>query len=247
VRRLGQCLVLGVLVACTSPPPFEKPSTDSAATESVEPPQHSGSPEAEHHSFVPKEIPGAGRAAAAGTPARLKLRPVGLTPIYSGYFQNSELTQVLAADLGAFWPGMNVMVECSWESMAEGGALSLFVPLGEGRTPGLSSSLRGGQPIGVESIARLMAPLGSFRAALGARFDLRFLGFALRVVFHDPRSGRSCVATGAPGDPSGREVGACFECSSPRGAVQLCRAGEVWPASLIGPADALDQLAAALE
>jgi hypothetical protein len=161
--------------------------------------------------------------------------------------QNPELTEVLSTELGVFWPGMNVMVEGSWKSMAEGGALSLFVPLGEGRTPGLSAALRAEQPIGVESIERLMGALGSFRAALGARFDLRFLGFALRIVFHDPRSGRSCVATGAAGDPSGREVGACFECSSPQGAVQLCREGEVWPARLSGPADALDQLAAALE
>jgi len=172
---------------------------------------------------------------------------VGLTPIYSGYFQNPQLTQVLSAELGELWPGMNVMVECSWKSMAEGGVLSLFVPLGEGRTPELSAALRAGQPIGVESIERLMAPLGNFRAALGARFDLRFLGFALRVVFHDSRSGRSCVATGAPGAPSGREIGACFECSSPRGAVQLCREGEVWPARLSGPPEALEQLASALE
>jgi len=141
---------------------------------------------------------------------------------------------------------MNVLVEASWKNMAEGGSFTLFVPLGEGRTPAVAASLKADEALDVRPVELLMAPLGRFRAALGGRFDLRFLSFELQVVFHDAGSGRSCVALGLAGDQDGRQVGPCFECSRPEGTLRLCREGDTWPARLGGDPAARAQLAAAL-
>jgi len=192
------------------------------------------------------DVPSPGEGSPSGTPSRLRLRPSGLTPIYAGYLQNPELAAVLAQELGGLWPGMNVLVEGAWTSMSEGGSISLFVPLGEGRTPVVAAALRADEPVDVSEIEHLMAPLGHFRAALGARFDLRFLSFELRVVFHEPRSGRSCVATGGPADPTGSQVASCFTCSRPSGPERMCRVGDAWPARLSGSPEVLAQFAAAL-
>lgn len=192
------------------------------------------------------DVPILGAGAPLGTPARLRLRPTGLTPIYAGYLQNPELAATLAMDLGGLWPGMTVLVEGAWASMAEGGSLSLFVPLGEGRTPRVAAAVRAAQPVDVFEMEQLIAPLGRFRAALGARFDLRFLSFELRVVFHDPGSGRSCMATGLSADSTGGKVAPCFSCLLAAGPETMCRVGNTWPARLSGSPEGLAQFAAAL-
>ena len=240
--------VLGLLQALACSSSEERPS-QSVAELAVEQPDSSSAPDEEPVSPPPLavgNVPSPGEGARAGSPARLKLRPSGLTPIYAGYFQNPEVAAALAEELGVFWPGMNVLVEGAWTSMAEGGSLSLFVPLGEGRTPVVAAALRADHPIDVSEIEQLIAPLGSFRAALGARFDLRFLSFELRVIFHDPRTGRSCVATGEAADPSGSQVASCFTCSRASGPENLCRLGDAWPARLGGSPEGLAQFAAAL-
>ena len=141
---------------------------------------------------------------------------------------------------------MKVVLEASWASMEEGGKLRLFVPFGEARSGAVAEELAAGALVDVAPIERMMQPLGRFRAALGARFDLRFLSFEIQLVFHDPNSGRPCVAAGSANDPEGREMGPCFECVLPTGTVSLCREGEAWPAALGGPTEAKAQLGAAL-
>jgi hypothetical protein len=187
-----------------------------------------------------------GTPASSDRPARLQLRAPGLSSIYVGYVKNPELAAAFADDLGAIWPGMTVVVEATWEGMAEGGYLKLIVPFGEARAGSVADSLKAAEPLDVRPIEALMAPLGRFRASLGGRFDLRFLSFELQLVFHDPRSARTCIARGAPGDSSGGTLAPCFECAGPEGPQQLCRQGDAWPAILKGDPAGLDQLAAAL-
>ena len=106
--------------------------------------------------------------------------------------------------------------------------------------------MRAAQPVDVFEMEQLIAPLGRFRAALGARFDLRFLSFELRVVFHDPGSGRSCMATGLSADSTGGKVAPCFSCLLAAGPETMCRVGDTWPARLSGSPEGLAQFAAAL-
>ena len=181
-----------------------------------------------------------------GRPAVVELRPVGLSSIYAGYVSNRETAQALADDLGRLWPGMKVVVEVSWTSMEEGGQFRLFVPFGEARAGDLSAQILAGESIDIDPVQRMLAPLGRFRAALGARFDLRFLGFTLEVVLHDPKTGRACSAPGALNDPGGATLGRCFRCETATGSSELCREGESWPAVLSGEDSARRQLAGAL-
>jgi hypothetical protein len=171
---------------------------------------------------------------------------VGLSSIYAGYVSNRETAQALAEDLGRLWPGMKVVVEVSWTSMEEGGKFRLFVPFGEARAGDFSSRVLAGESVEITPVQRMLAPLGRFRSALGGRFDLRFLSFALEVVLHDPETGRPCFAQGSLNDPEGGTVGRCFQCESATGTTELCGLGESWPSPLSGEDSALRQLAGAL-
>ena len=212
----------------------------------VPPEEPAGSVGVESAAAVNEPIHVPAEAGPPGHPAVLELRPVGLSSIYAGYVSNRETAQALADDLGRLWPGMKVVVEVSWTSMEEGGKFRLLVPFGEARAGDLSAQILAGKSIDIAPVQRMLGPLGRFRAALGARFDLRFLGFALEVVLHDPKTGRACSAPGALNDPAGATLGSCFRCETPTGLSELCREGDSWPAVLSGEDSALHQLAGAL-
>ena len=141
---------------------------------------------------------------------------------------------------------MNVLVEGAWEGDDLGGRISLLVPLGEARNQSVAEGVERGEQVNPAGLERLLAPLGSFRAGLAARFDLRFLSFDIELVFHDPKTGRACTVRGAENDPEGRSVAPCIRCRTAAGSESVCREGTAWPARVSGSEEALSQLVRAL-
>jgi len=224
--------LVGALVACPSSEPVPE-ATPEAAT----PPPGSVPNGASGQLIPPGHVP------------TLHYKPIGLAPQYAQYFGDADTLGRLAADLGALTPADSAALEVAWDDVAKAGSITLYVPEVDTRGEAVADAIEAGEPVPADLLRPLMGTIGSYRANLGGRYDLRILSFELRLSFWDKRTGTNCWIPGAIGDSEGTEIGPCFVCLDFRaegGHVSGCRDGDAWPAQLTGDKPVLRRIGSAV-
>lgn len=174
-------------------------------------------------------------------------QPQGLSDLYARFFGDSAELGLLQRRLGALGMTSSVALEVSWDETFKAGTITLNVPEADRRAEALLPAVAAGEPVPVDRLSILMAPIARYRSGLAERYDLRILSFGLKLSFWDRSTGSHCSVTGDLNDPEGARVGPCFRCLHPRsGALELCRDGDAWPARITGDPRGLRMLESAL-
>ncbi len=169
----------------------------------------------------------------------LHFKPMGLSSLYAGYFADEVAIRTLREELGKVTPADSVAMDVVWDNTDLSGAIILHVPEIDTHGESVAAAMEAGEPVPAADLSPLLGTIGAYREYLGGRYDLRILSFELRLSFWDKRTGGACWATGAIGDPAGRELGPCFYCSDFRaegGRIAACReeSDEAWPGKVTG-------------
>ena len=179
----------------------------------------------------------------------ISVEPIELSPLYKGFVTDPAATGKLTEALASVAHARLVRVQVSWDEARKVGSMTLLMPEEERVGAPLARALIGDQPLDAGRLQPWLKALGSWRAELGNRFDLRLLAFQTRLGFWDPSTGSRCYLDGAAGDPSGATVGSCFQCLDPRTGqmLPLCREGDSWPAKVEGDKKARRMLSSAFK
>jgi len=200
--------------------------------------------------------PGAAQGTAAADPATvmgeldaplIEFQPVSLSPLYQGFMVDPGAISVLRRGLSGRLTASVVALKVVWDQRTVSATITLHMPERDKRFDPLARAVADGGQLSMQQVQPLLAALGSYRADLAARFDLRFLSFAIRLSWWDPDSGSHCTLGGLGGDLDGTQLADCFECvvvaDEP---LRMCRSGDQWPGPLTGPDDARKMLSSAL-
>ena len=172
-----------------------------------------------------------------------------LSPLYKGFFGHTPFVEQLATDLAPHVASRSVTVKVIWDGDEDGGtgSIQLLVPDGEATLTRAGQRLADERWLDPAPLAPYVSALDSYRNALGERYDLRLLSFALALELWDPHSECRCLWPVAPGDAAEPEMDSQITCRDPFGkTLELTRDGETWPAPIDGTKRACKALAGAL-
>jgi len=218
-------------------------TTPSDGSEATAKPSENASPQA-----PPVEATPAPPVEQAENGPPMVVLPKGLSPLYEGFFQDGDALTAFSKRLGSVLSHERpVTVEVTWTEERLEGVITLLVPDADDAGEAVAAQIDAGGPVDPSSIQPLVGSVGSWRADLGNRFDLRLLSFETRTVWWDHVSGSRCWMQGPMNDPEGTALSDCFVCLPPGGTEEtVCRDGEAWPAELTGSKRAKSMLASAL-
>ncbi|MCO4771149.1 MAG: hypothetical protein KDA24_14030 [Deltaproteobacteria bacterium] len=239
-RAAALCLLIAGCGTATAP--------DATAPDAVapEPPAEPGTPTAPD--ATPPAAPDGPVVALADNGPPMVVLPKGLSPLYEDFFRDPDALTAFSKRLGTVLDNeQRVTVEVVWTEERLEGVITLLVPDADDVGNAFADQIDAGGVVDPMSIQPLVGSVGSWRADLGNRFDLRLLSFETRTVFWDHVSGSRCWMKGPMNDPEGTALAECFSCMLPGGAEeQVCRDGDAWPAALKGSKRAVSMLSSAL-
>ncbi len=196
---------------------------------------------------VPGPTPLAADAELPASGPGVLLDTASLSPLYANFFGTQETLRLLSRRLGALGLEASVALEVRWDEEHKAGSITLFVPEDDRTGERLADAVKAGAPVPAQHLGVVMQILAKYRSELAERFDLRILAFGLRLAFWDRQTGSYCSVGDVLNDPKGEQVGPCFRCLVPaKGAQELCRDGEAWPAVITGEKRGLRMLESAL-
>ncbi len=186
----------------------------------------------------PSEAPPADREDA--TPAERGDRPLAidlkldnLSTLYKGFFRHEPFLERLAADLAPHVRSRSVTIKVVWDDARSSGSIQMLVPDGEETLARVGRGLDADGTVDPAPLDPYLRALDAYRSAVGRRFDMRVLSFAIQLELWDPHSESRCLWPTQAGDAGPVTLGPAVECWEPLGKrFTIERSGDRWPAEL---------------